>query len=153
MLALPPVAPVTGWRSSLRLPRDHFVRMDGNDYSVHPSAIGRRVEVAADLDRVQVLFDGRLVADHARSWARHQTFTDPAHAEAATALRREHRALTAARALRPADVQVEQRPLSSYDTAFGLADDLDEDLGDELGDGPLDEPGTLSATGTTGASW
>jgi hypothetical protein len=50
-------------------------------------------------------------------------------------------------------VQVEQRPLSSYDTAFGLADDLDEDLGDELGDGPLDEPGTLSATGTTGASW
>jgi transposase len=44
MLPLPPVAPVTGWRSSLRLPRDHYVRLDANDYSVHPAVIGRRVE-------------------------------------------------------------------------------------------------------------
>jgi transposase len=36
MLPLPPVAPVTGWANSLRLPRDHYVRLDGNDYSVHP---------------------------------------------------------------------------------------------------------------------
>jgi transposase len=35
MLPLPPVAPATGWRSSLRLPRDHYVRLDANDYSVH----------------------------------------------------------------------------------------------------------------------
>ena len=42
MLALPPVAPVVGWRSSQRLPRDHYVRLDSNDYSVHPSVIGRR---------------------------------------------------------------------------------------------------------------
>ena len=33
MLALPPVAPATGWRSSLRLARDHYVRLDANDYS------------------------------------------------------------------------------------------------------------------------
>ena len=45
MLALPPVAPAVGWRASLRLPRDHYVRLDGNDYSVHPAVIGRRVEV------------------------------------------------------------------------------------------------------------
>ena len=43
---------------SLRLPRDHYVRLDGNDYSVHPAVIGRRVEVVADLDRVRVLCDG-----------------------------------------------------------------------------------------------
>ena len=49
MLALPPVAPATGWRSSTRLPRDHYVRLDGNDYSVHPAVIGRRIEVVADL--------------------------------------------------------------------------------------------------------
>ena len=36
MLALPPVAPATGWRSSARLARDHYVRLDSNDYSVHP---------------------------------------------------------------------------------------------------------------------
>jgi len=26
-------APSTGWRASVRLPRDHYVRLDGNDYS------------------------------------------------------------------------------------------------------------------------
>ncbi len=30
MLPLPPVAPVTGWRTSSRLPRDHYVRLDGD---------------------------------------------------------------------------------------------------------------------------
>ena len=53
MLALPPVAPVTGWRTSTRLARDHYVRLDGNDYSVHPTVIGRRIEVVADLARVR----------------------------------------------------------------------------------------------------
>jgi len=76
MLPLPPVAPVTGWQASLRLPRDHYVRLDSNDYSVHPAAIGRRVEVRADLERIQAFCDGRLVADHTRCWARHQTLND-----------------------------------------------------------------------------
>ena len=49
MLTLPPVAPATGWRASTRLPRDHYVRVDTNDYSVHPAVIGRRIEVLADL--------------------------------------------------------------------------------------------------------
>jgi hypothetical protein len=146
MLALPPVAPTTGWRASLRLPRDHYVRLDGNDYSVHPGANGRRVEVVADLDVVQVFGEGRVVAEHARSWARHQTFTDPAHAEAAKVLRREHRALNAARALRPTDVQVEQRPLSSYDTALGRFDEAAGAVQDEA-------DGALPATGTAGVAW
>jgi transposase len=60
MLALPPVAPVTGWRASTRLARDHYVRLDGNDYSVHPAVIGRRVEVVADLERVRAYCDGQL---------------------------------------------------------------------------------------------
>ncbi len=41
MLALPPVAPATGWRASARLARDHYVRLDSSDYSVHPAVIGR----------------------------------------------------------------------------------------------------------------
>jgi transposase len=57
MIALPPMAPVTGWRLALRLPRDHYVRLDSNDYSVHPSAVGRRIEVTADLDRVRLSCD------------------------------------------------------------------------------------------------
>jgi transposase len=116
MLALPPVAPVTGWRSSTRLARDHYVRLDGNDYSVHPAVIGRRVEVIADLARVRVLCDGRAVADHDRLWARHQTVSDPEHIAAAKLLRRERIGL-----LRPApEPEVEIRALTDYDTALGL---------------------------------
>lgn len=36
MLTLPPVPPVVGWALT-RLARDHYVRLDGNDYSVHPA--------------------------------------------------------------------------------------------------------------------
>jgi transposase len=120
MLALPPVAPATGWRTSTRLARDHYVRLDGNDYSVHPGVIGRRVEVVADLHRVRVLCDGRVVADHQRAWARHQTISAADHVTAARALRAQRIGL-----LRPATAgeQVEIRALSDYDIALGLTED------------------------------
>jgi transposase len=115
MLSLPPVPPATGWRSSARLARDHYVRLDSNDYSVHPAVIGRRIEITADLQRVRVLCEGRIVADHSRAWARHQTITDPAHLAAATALRQYRGA-----ALRPVtEPDVEQRRLADYDIALG----------------------------------
>jgi transposase len=115
MLALPPVAPVVGWRSSQRLARDHYVRLDANDYSVHPSAIGRRIEVTADLHRVRVWCDGRLVADHERLWAKHQTIHDPEHLAAARTLRRQR--LEVVRP--PTDTEVETRRLSDYDALLG----------------------------------
>jgi transposase len=118
MLSLPPVAPVVGWRCATRLPRDHYVRLDSNDYSVHPAVIGRRIEVAADLTRVWALCDGRRVADHERIWAKHQTITDPEHLTAARTLRRERLKL-----VRPApEADVEIRCLADYDTALGLDD-------------------------------
>jgi transposase len=116
MIPLPPVAPVTGWHKTARLPRDHYVRLDGNDYSVDPAVIGRRIEITAGLDRVTVTCDGMPAAGHDRCWARHQTITDPAHLAAAQALR-------AARPLAavpgPRDSEVEQRDLSVYDGVFG----------------------------------
>jgi transposase len=119
MLLLPPVAPAIGWRASTRLARDHYIRLDGNDYSVHPSVIGRRVEVIADLHRVGVFCDGRVVADHERLWAKHQTVSDPAHVEAAKLLRRKR--LEVARPTAAPEVEV--RCLADYDTALGLADE------------------------------
>jgi transposase len=119
MVALPPVAPMTGWRSATRLPRDHYVRLDANDYSVHPSAVGRRVEITAGLEDVAVTCAGVQVARHVRCWAAHQTITDPAHAAAAAQLRQVHR-----RATVPAiATSVEQRSLADYDQLFGLADE------------------------------
>jgi transposase len=127
MLTLPPVIPVTGWRASTRLARDHYVRLDSNDYSVHPGVIGRRIEVIADLHRVKVVCEGRLVADHERVWAWHQTLTDPGHVAAAQALRRQR--VGALRPVREADreIGVELRTLADYDTALGI------DLGAEGG--------------------
>ena len=40
MLELPPTPPTVGWSTTVRLGRDHYVRLNANDYSVHPS--GRR---------------------------------------------------------------------------------------------------------------
>jgi hypothetical protein len=124
MLPLPPVAPATGWASSLRLPRDHYVRLDANDYSVHPAVIGRRVEVGADLERVTVRCDGRLVADHGRCWARHQTISDPAHLQAAAKLRLDRAVVRTAgrRGQGEDEVAVQLRCLADYDAAFGLDD-------------------------------
>src|SRR5690606_35331147 len=87
MVALPPVPPTVGWRSATRLARDHYVRVASNDYSVHPSAIGRLVDVVADLEHVTVTCAGQVVARHERCWDVHQTLTDLAHARAAAALR------------------------------------------------------------------
>jgi transposase len=118
MLALPPVTPAIGWRASTRLARDHYIRLDSNDYSVHPAVIGRRVEVIADLSRVRVVCDGKTVADHERVWAWHQTLSDAEHVAAAKVLRRNRMGV-----VRPApEPEVEQRCLADYDTVLGLAD-------------------------------
>ena len=79
--------------------------------------IGRRVEVLADLQRVRVLCDGRVMADHERIWAKHQTISAVEHVAAAKALRAARVGL-----IRPAPntEEVEIRPLSDYDAALGL---------------------------------
>jgi transposase len=118
MLTLPPVAPATGWRTSTRLARDHYVRLDSNDYSVHPAVIGRRIELVADLQRVRVFCDGRTVADHPRAWAKHQTISDPEHVAAAKLLRGKRIGL-----VRPApQPEVEIRCLADYDQMLGVDD-------------------------------
>lgn len=116
MMALPPVPPSVGWRNSSRLPRDHYVRCNGNDYSVHPAVVGRRIEVTVDLGRVRVWCGGALVADHPRVWAKHQTISDPDHVDAARLLRRTRFEVIST----PAHVEVEQRRLADYDAALGL---------------------------------
>jgi hypothetical protein len=117
MLALPPIPLHLGWRNQIRLGRDYYVRLDTNDYSVDPAVIGRVVDVTADLERVRVRTNGRIVADHPRVWARGTTVTDPGHVEIAAALRRQFQQ---PRAIAAGDDLA--RDLADYDRAFGLID-------------------------------
>ena len=73
------------------------------------------VEVSADLDRVKVRLDGKVVADHARAWARGMTITDLAHVHQAAALRA---VFKAPRLAAVADDLT--RDLGDYDRAFGI---------------------------------
>jgi transposase len=118
MLPLPPAVLHLGWRNHVRLGRDYYVRVDTNDYSVHPRAIGARVDVAADLDVVRVRHGGQLVAEHPRRWARGMTVTDCAHVTAAAALRHAYQQPDA----RP-EVAGLVRDLADYDKAFGINPD------------------------------
>ncbi len=54
-----------------------LVRFDNNKYSVAASAVGRPVEVHAYADRIVIRQDGRIVAEHSRSFGRGDTVYDP----------------------------------------------------------------------------
>ena len=118
MVALPPVAPPVGFTTRVRLARDYYVRVLGNDYSVDPLAIGRIVDIQTDLEMVRVHVDGRLVAAHARAWCTGATITDPAHARAAAVLRERFQAPRPEPA--PDVIGALERDLADYDHAFNV---------------------------------
>ncbi|MGW1267091.1 IS21 family transposase [Streptomyces sp. NPDC002491] len=123
MLTLPSVAPPAWWRMQTRIGRDHYVRVDTNDYSVHPEAIGRTVTVLTDNDEVIALTAGGvIVARHPRCWARHQTLTDPDHAAAGRTMRGQARHQQTAQAEAGPGVEVELRELDSYDRLFTVTE-------------------------------
>ncbi len=109
MRALPEVWPDTDVRFVTRVPAQPYLRFDRNDYSLDPRLVGRRVEVRASQAEIRAiaLDSGELAARHARSFARHLTFTDPAHQRELERLRGRRR--------RGPDIDVELRPLARYD--------------------------------------
>src|SRR5271157_5990679 len=56
-----------------------LVRFDNNKYSVNACAVGRPVDIHAYADRVVIRQDGRVVADHPRSFGRGEAIYDPWH--------------------------------------------------------------------------
>jgi transposase len=111
MMAFPPVLPDPSWRFSVRLPRDHFVRVDTNDYSVNPRFVGRRVDVRVTLDEVVVTCEGTEIARHRRCLAKHQMLILSEHMRALRAMRAEAEVAAGL----SADALVEERDLSIYD--------------------------------------
>lgn len=124
MTALPPQAPTTGLRTRVRLPRDYYVRLDSNDYSVDPRQIGRLVDVTATPTRVQVVCEGQVVADHDRCWDQHQVIRDDEHIAIAKRLRAQYSTRPLRPTSQPRGIEVPTRPLASYDSVFGLTPDV-----------------------------
>jgi transposase len=114
MLPLPKVLPDAALHQAVRLGRDHYVRVGACDYSVDPRAIGRRVDVSADLEWVVVRLGDREIARHRRSLVPHRTITDPAHARARRALIEQPQEIAH-------EIDVEVRDLAVYDALAEVA--------------------------------
>jgi hypothetical protein len=122
MGALPPVPPIIGTSTRVRLGRDYYVRIAGNDYSVDPTVIGRFVDVHAGLATVTMSCAGLPVGRHERCWTTRRTITDPSHVETAGVLRTAFKERTAAMRgpVAAAGAAVGVRALSDYDDLFDL---------------------------------
>ena len=109
MRPLPARLPDADRRFVTRVPQQPYLRFDTNDYSLDPRLAGRRVEVRVSQTEITAvaLDSGERACRHRRRFARHLTFTDPAHQAALERLRGERR--------RGPDVEVELRPLARYD--------------------------------------
>lgn len=59
-----------------------YVRFDLNDYSIPPDAVGRDLTLAISPTTVRILDGARQIAQHLRSWDRHQIIEDPDHRQA-----------------------------------------------------------------------
>ena len=115
MRPLPARMPDTDRRQVIRVPAQPLVRVDRNDYSIDPAFAGRRVEVRVSQTEITavVLDTGELAARHRRVFAGGLTVTDPAHQ---TELERQR-----AKRRRRDQIEVEIRPLSSYDALIGAS--------------------------------
>jgi hypothetical protein len=110
MRPLPQALPDLDRRFFTRVAAQPYLRWDTNDYSLEPRLAGRRVEVRISQREVRAaaLDTGELAARHRRSFAKHLTFTDPAHQAELDRLRGE-------RKRRHREPEVETRPLERYD--------------------------------------
>ena len=56
-----------------------LVRFDRNDYSVPTEHAHREVMVAGSIDRVRIVVDTRVVAEHVRDWESENVYYNPVH--------------------------------------------------------------------------
>jgi hypothetical protein len=111
--ALPEPLPDVDRHLEVRVSRDGFVRVAGVDYSLPPGLAGRRAQVRLSLTNVTVRVDGRVVAQHRRSWVPADVIIDPVHARALRLAR------DAGERLAAGDVDVPEADLTVYDALVG----------------------------------
>lgn len=135
MVELPPVTPAVGLTGRVRLGRDYYVRIAGNDYSVDPRAIGRFVDWIATPVLITISCAGQIVATHERVWVSGATITDPAHRDTAQLLRADlaaqrDRPTSRGTRVHPDGHVVAIRALPDYDDLFGVDFDASPTAGD-----------------------
>jgi len=79
LIPLPAEPWVHRTRKSARVHIDYHVELSGHPYSVPHHLVRERVDLVFTDSVVEVFFDGRRVASHARSHVRGRATTDPAH--------------------------------------------------------------------------
>lgn len=73
-------SPFDGYKESpARVSTTALVSYDRNRYSVEASAVGRTVMVRAYADRIVIVYDGRVIAEHHRQFGRNKIIYDPWH--------------------------------------------------------------------------
>lgn len=80
-------------RQPVRIGKSPWVRFGRNDYSVPPKYVRCDAIVLSDHKTVRVLVEGKLIAEHKRSFGRHMSFENPEHTAALLEIKK--------RALRP----------------------------------------------------
>ena len=92
LLELPAAGYALGQRLEVTVAKTPYVRFDWNDYTVPHTHVRRILSVLADEQRVRI-FDGITeLANHPRSFDRHQTIEEPAHLQALVEYKRKARA-------------------------------------------------------------
>jgi len=109
LLALPAAGYALGQRLEVSVAKTPYVRYDLNDYSVPHTHVRRTLSVLADEQRVRI-FDGITeLANHPRSFDRHQTIEDQTHVQALVEYKRRaraHRGCDALAQVAPASTQL-----------------------------------------------
>lgn len=95
-------------RKTVSVGRTPWLRFDTNNYSVPPRYVRRSVDVLADHEQVRVVADGKLIAEHQRSFDRRESIEDPSHTEELKAFKRKARQASAGDRLRAAAPSVEE---------------------------------------------
>jgi len=92
LLEVPATGYALGQRLEVAVAKTPYVRFDWNDYTVPHTHVRRTLSVLADEQRVRI-FDGLTeLANHPRSFDRHQTIEDATHLQALVECKRRSRA-------------------------------------------------------------
>jgi transposase len=123
LLALPGDPFPAEERIEVRVGKTPYVRFDGNDYSVPHRLVGMTLSLFAGVDRVRVVHQDEVVAEHVRSYDRQAQIEDAAHIQELLAHKKRakgHRAIDRLQHLAPRS-EVLLRSMAEHGLPLGPA--------------------------------